>query len=687
VANDLASTLASLLVHEKGAGFKPDIFDRLVAAYMDSDGSIWMDVERVLKASGPGVWDNYRKRIKQRAHDLASIRTIGRSDDDTKTIRARWVDAPVSSNAEPPPNWTITSDKAVICRLERKSRDGVVMTNEVHVSYAPVVITKRVQQKETGAVMLELAWRTGMKWHARVFERDIIFSSRKIVDCAKWGMPISSHNASEMVQWLEAYENHNLHAIAIGYAQSSMGWLGEEDDLGHHGFLCGETQIGGNGQRIEYDGDCSNEFRQGGTFEGWNAAVKPLMKWPILRTMLCGALAAPLVGIVGAPNCCIEVVGPSSAGKSVSLRVARSAFCSVRTKLPTWNTTVNGLEARVQAFNDLPFFIDDTAEVPESKRKDLLGAAIYMLESGHTRTRATKDLGQRQVKTWRTVVLSSGEYSLSDYVGTGGAAARVLSFWGSPLGPATEETGRSVAKALGQLSTHFGHAGPLFIKWLWANQEKWEDFSCTYQILVDEVRRQFSDNAAMRLSESVALLELTRRLVAEALDLDWLSDSFFDKGFLDEVFSSAIGKSIEDANKAKSAWHHMISVAEAHRDRWTGWGDVHKGHEPPGGWFGWKLVRPKPKSEDPPPDKKKPEAPGDDLVSDLLAWHPSQLRRVLMEGGFPVDATLRSWRSSGVLLSYMDRVTCSVECQGSEVSAQRVNLVKRNRTVWDDDDE
>lgn len=676
MSDDFSADLAAALANDKAAGYRSEFFQRIVLAWMDSNGTEWTHIKDVLRDRG--VLQDYLVRIKVKAHELRGVVEIGGPPKGANTVLDAWPDAPVSRDCEPPADYGFEDPRAAVYRIETKTVDGQRVFRRVPVSYDPIVITRRMQQKDTGSIFLELSWRleAGQKWHSHVFERDTVFSSKKIVDCSKYGAPIGSDNASEMVQYLRAYETENRRSIPIGYAQTSMGWLGDDDDLGHHGFLVGDRQIGGNGQVIEFMGEAAKEFKQAGTLEGWKTAIARFDRWPCIRIAVCACLAPPLVGIVGAPNTIVEFAGESSVGKSVSLRFGSTCWRSAASKLARWNATANGLEARVQVLNDLPLVVDDTADIPESKRRDLLGQAVYMLESGHTRTRSTKTLQQAPAKQWRTVVLSSGEYSMTDYIGTGGASARVLSFWGPPLGDASDETAALIHDTTRELSKHYGIAGPKFVEWLCKHRDQWDDFAAAYTGLVAQIRRSLDSRVAMRLAETIALLELTSRLAGEALGMNWGQRSLRADPYIQGAIAKAMEQALLSSNKAREAWEYAVSFAESRRSQWAVWGDTPSlKEEPNGGWLGWKRLGD--------PGEQRGIAFEDDDGADLLAWHPVHLKRVLQDGGFMPEVTLKAWREHGILLTNHGRLTSVAKCAGSDRSV-RVLLMKASKTKWDE---
>ena len=681
VHEDLASELARRMYEDVDILYKNDgLRQRVVAACVD-DGLVWSQILKLWR--NLKVIKQWEKRIVKEARDLQGVPSIAEPASRFALVKDTWDDAPVADEASAPPGFGYGDLRCAIYKMVERTENGMPVTKQQPVSFEPIVITQRIQQKENSEIFFEVSWKKGNRWHSSIWSADTIFNNRKIVDCARQGLPVASPNAALVVEYLHAYEHHNLRQIAVGYSRGTMGWLGEENDLSHHGFMLGNRQLGANGQTIFYSGDCAEEFKEGGTFEGWRDAILEGAAWPSLRVALMASLAAPLVGIVGAPNVIIEWVSDTSGGKSVALRFARSAWCSAKTKLPTWNATVNGLEARAQCINDLPFFVDDTAQVPESKRRDVLGAAVYMLESGHTRQRATKELGQRPSRTWRTVVLSTGEYALADYVATGGAAARVLSFYGPPLGETSSATGNAARSIMSALGRHHGHAGPMFVQWLCDNAERWEDFERQYSALVQGIRKSFSQasadvatsHAGMRLAETIALLQLTSTLVQEALQVGWGSWSILGDRYILAAIERALVRSTSSANKARDAWHHVLSVASSKNSQWVPFGAAAESKdEPYGGWLGWRRFA---------SSELGKVFVEDDGKSDLLLWLPSQLKSVLESGRYPVEATLLSWQAAGILISGSERLTSVLRCTGSR-RTNRVYIIRSSGTAWDE---
>lgn len=693
---DLAAELSSRLRDSERVLYKnAALLERVVLACVQSlrgeSGLVWSECRAVLKSAR--IIKEWEPQILKKAKALLGIPSIGGpASSSENAVRETWKDAPVAEEASAPFGWIFGEPSAAICKVITKIVDGMEVKKYIPVCFEPVVITQIVQQKEDSSIFFELAWLVGSEWHTRIWPRDTLFSARKIVDCSAFGLPVASDNASFVVEYLRAYEHHNRQYLARTYSSSSTGWLGNDDDLGHHGFLAGNRQIGANGQQVYYTGKAAADYKTVGTLEGWREGIAIGLRWPAMRLALLASLAAPLIGVVGAPNMIVEWISDTTGGKTVALKYARSVWMSGTSKPPTWFATVNGLESHVQGLNDLPVFIDDTAEIPESKRRDVLSSAVYMLESGHTKLRSGKDLVQRDSATWRSIVLSTGEYALSDHISTGGASARVLSLYGRPTGASSSETGALLRKMMLLLGKNYGHAGPMLVKWLCDNQEKWPALETEYGSITEDFRAKLvafakyrSENkqegdpsvapATMRLSETIAMLQITNRICIEAGILDWGAWSPLEDGQVLTMIGHALDQASRMANKARIAYEHVVSLSYARNKQWIPWGDGPPKDEPSGGWLGWRRF-----------DKAtiEPAISGSDgrpVAGALLAWFPGQLKSVLEHAGFQFEATVKTWRSEGLLVASQDRMTYRAKFagDGNVVSAY---VLRATRTKW-----
>jgi putative DNA primase/helicase len=188
------------------------------------------------------------------------------------------------------------------------------------------------------------------------------------------------------------------------------------DALGWHerAFVLPDgSTIGHAGELVRFAGESSalNRRSTSGTLEGWQSGVAAYaVGEPRLAFCLACAFAGPIMGMVrpdGGGG--FNIQGFSTTGKSTVLGGAASVWHSPF-PLPTWRATANGLEGIAASRNDGFLPLDELGQV-EAKEA---GSVAYMLANGSAKVRATKDGGNRSLRQWRFIFLSSGELGLED---------------------------------------------------------------------------------------------------------------------------------------------------------------------------------------------------------------------------------------------------------------------------------
>lgn len=642
--------------------------ERLAVAYIAA-GADWIDLKDIFRKN-KAVRDGIPIVISK-SRELQNVASIGGNPREGAAVKEAWPDAPVADDACVPPEYGLKEPRAAIYRREQRTVDGNVAERRVTVSYDPVFITKRMQQKETGRQLLELAWRVGKRWHSEVFDRDDVFSSRDIVKTAAFGMPVGSDNAFELVQYLRAYENENRSNIVPAYATSSMGWIGDEEDPTKHGFMCGRRQLGGNGKAFELrvigagESDEAARIRTHGSFEQWKEAIEPLQRFPVMKLLFYAMLTPVLQPIVDAPNAIFEVVNRTSKSKTFAVMMAQSIWRSASDMPRTWDNTLNNFESLAHLYSGIPLFIDDTKLVVKQmgqKGEEQLGKAIYKFVAGVGRGRDSKDGGQRSVARWRSVLISTGENPSSDLTHAEGAAARVLSFWTLPTGPKDSAVGAMVdGLVYGELSRHYGHAGPHVVNWLHEHRDQWDLLRGAYDERTRLVRQKFDSPAATRLARMVALLDVAAAVGHLANCFPWEGIPLLEDKQISDVLDQAMMQASTASDQAEQAWRHVISYAEARSAQWISWGrEPNDDDAPNGGWLGWRSE-----------------------MKSRLGWLPSQLRRALSDGNFNTDTILRAWHDVGVLDNpTAEKVDCGAH-GGPDHGRRRLFVVKTEGTPWD----
>jgi putative DNA primase/helicase len=149
-----------------------------------------------------------------------------------------------------------------------------------------------------------------------------------------------------------------------------------------------------------------------GTLEDWKSQVAA--KCAANSRLILGlgaAFAAPLLPLVGMESGGFHLVGTTSEGKTTVLKVAASVTGAK--EIPTWRTTVNGLESIATAHNHSVMPLDEINQAGDPKQ---VGEVAYMLGNGQGKARMTKQLTSRKPKVWNLIFLSSGEVGMVEFM-------------------------------------------------------------------------------------------------------------------------------------------------------------------------------------------------------------------------------------------------------------------------------
>ncbi|WP_439860626.1 DUF927 domain-containing protein [Pseudomonas sp. MBLB4136] len=255
-------------------------------------------------------------------------------------------------------------------------------------------------------------------------------------------------------------------------AATSTGWHTPEL------FIMPRERIG-NGEAI-FQTETANgdDYRQGGTLDGWQSSIATKCEGnPLLLLSVCAALAGPLLYHVQRQGGGFHIVGDSSTGKSSAILAGASVWGHGDDFKRTWRATGNGLEGIAAQRNDTLLALDEIGEADPRE----IGAVVYAMANGTGKARASRSGSARAARRWRIMLFSSGELGLSALMAEGGKrsragqeirlleipARRTYGAWDHLHGMAG---GREFSDAIQRASvTHFGHAGPEFIRQLLAS--------------------------------------------------------------------------------------------------------------------------------------------------------------------------------------------------------------------------
>lgn len=215
-----------------------------------------------------------------------------------------------------------------------------------------------------------------------------------------------------------------------------------------------------------------------GSAESWRQSVGALAAGNYsMMTGIAAALAAPLIGLAGADGFGIHFYEQSSAGKTTTANVASSLYGNPDQLRLTWYGTALGLANEAAAHNDALMPLD---EVGQGADPVSVSQSAYALFNGVGKLQGAKEGGNRDLKRWRTVAISTGEMDLETFIAMAGRKAKagqLVRLLNIPLSKAVRfhqhENGKQHADALKDAwQNHHGAGGREWIKWLAGNQQQ-----------------------------------------------------------------------------------------------------------------------------------------------------------------------------------------------------------------------
>lgn len=156
----------------------------------------------------------------------------------------------------------------------------------------------------------------------------------------------------------------------------------------------------------------SHAMTQAGTLEEWQHDVARFAVGnPIPAFMIAAAFAGPLLDPVGEPSGGFHFFGRSKTGKTLALRLALSVWGLPKKGglLRDWRSTANGLEAAAEECSDGLLPLD---EIHQADSKEVVGG-VYSLANESGKQRLRRDASAQRRRTWRSVVLSTGEVDVA----------------------------------------------------------------------------------------------------------------------------------------------------------------------------------------------------------------------------------------------------------------------------------
>jgi putative DNA primase/helicase len=128
------------------------------------------------------------------------------------------------------------------------------------------------------------------------------------------------------------------------------------------------------------------------------------------------AFAAPLMHLVGMESGGVHIYGTTTDGKTTAALTGGSVWGAPEDQKLSWNATTYALSNEAAARNDGLMILDEVGQ----SEPGTVAQAAYNLFNGKGKLQGTKDGGNRKAKSWRVMVISTGEHPIDTFVSDGG---------------------------------------------------------------------------------------------------------------------------------------------------------------------------------------------------------------------------------------------------------------------------
>ena len=189
------------------------------------------------------------------------------------------------------------------------------------------------------------------------------------------------------------------------------GWNGEAY------ILAGGETVNADGTNILYNGDTSQKdgYTEKGSLKEWQEQAA---RYAENNSRLCLALglsmAAPFLALLNEEGGGFHLAGDSSKGKTTAARIALSVWGDPAATMGNWDTTSLGLQNVALARNDGLLVLDEIGQSTDPRK---IPQMVYSVINGVSKTQGAKDGGNRRQKTWRNLILSTGEINPESLIG------------------------------------------------------------------------------------------------------------------------------------------------------------------------------------------------------------------------------------------------------------------------------
>ena len=398
-------------------------------------------------------------------------------------------------------------------------------------------------------------------------QRDTL-SRNGIMTLTNLGLVLTEKNASDMNEYISRCIHINTDILTKALVVSTNGWK-----MDNMVYVCGNTGYSENDtcDVIHVQESTRNGLEPTGDIKQWMKAVAPFIDDYTVRIKIYAAFTAAVLQPLNLNSFIFDHAGESSTGKTFSSDITMSCIGNHKTLQINGDTTKTALEAKCHIYNDLPICID---EYGTQINQDVIKTMVYMIANGQGRGRANIDATLRETKTWKTVALTTGEFTLTQHESLEGQQVRVIELKRSM--PHITNVDFDEVKSI--MLNNNGHIAPLFFKTMLQELNE-------LKVLFNETRKHFNKiktKTGARLADTFAGIAVAGILVESVFDSIGMNTvdpldvtlSIFEESVIDapiEAYHIRALHVIMDFIKQKSTGFSYDGEDPTNRNEMYGW--------------------------------------------------------------------------------------------------------------------
>lgn len=420
-------------------------------------------------------------------------------------------------------------------------------------------VNERYEDIESNEVSYNLKFQDNKRDVNLNVDAEQITDARNLIKLAKNKLDVTSTTSSRLVDYINAAMREkppiNVSvANRLGHIKSYFIYPYKEEldnsniklfnnDSGYHSLI--------------------KAFETKGTLNSYSKNVFSKIKsLPMVMMMIYASLGSVLLHEFNINPFIVEISGRTSTGKTFTLKVAASVWGNDGL-ITEWNSTKNSIEAQAVFFNSFPLLKDDTRNTYPKFVSDV----VYNFSGGKTKSRSNTNRTLDKIQTWKNILLSTGEVSISDMAGEkGGASARVITLQDDPY-----PKGFDFVTLAEYIDDSHGLLGKEFIKKYECNKEKYHlSFKGAQQYFIKKAK----DNEVMaRLGRCFALMQVTGEILN---DIEGFEHDYYV--IVNEAYNSMVKNNV-NIDKPKQLLEDLLQYLDANRNHIEGEGyhDVKNG--------------------------------------------------------------------------------------------------------------